>query len=129
MGLILKALDEDDAQKAAGHILFITQARKTDDVKSIAQTPSMTGKLYPTNVVVMSVEDEEKSFVVAVDDLVKVLYRRGSWQYSVPTFVHRGNATPPSVPPTSKYLINEDSISFIMKFYKECETNRSLSHL
>ena len=32
MGPLLRALDEDDAQKAAGHILFLTQARKTDAV-------------------------------------------------------------------------------------------------
>ena len=75
MGPLLRALDEDDTQKAAGHILFLTQARKTDGSNNIAQTPSMTGKLYPTDVVVMSVEDEDKSFVSAVDDLVKVLHR------------------------------------------------------
>ena len=67
MGPLLRALDEDDTQKAAGHILFLTQARKTDGSNSIAQTPSMTGKLYPTDVVVMSVEDEDKSFVAVVD--------------------------------------------------------------
>ncbi len=111
MGLLLRALDEDDTQKAAGHILFLTQAIKTDGSNSIAQTPLMTGKLYPTDVVVMSVEDEDKLFVAAVDDLVKVLHHvakgdncRGSWQYFVPTFVNRGSATQPSVPPMSTYL-------------------------
>ena len=87
MGLLLRALDEDDTQKAAGHILFLTQAIKTDGSNSIAQTPLMTGKLYPTDVVIMSVEDEDKSLMVVVDDLVNVLHRvamvvycRGSWQ-------------------------------------------------
>ena len=133
MGPLLRALDEDDTQKAAGHILFLTQARKTDGSNSIAQTPSMTGKLYPTDVVVMSVEDEDKSFVAAVDDLVKVLHRvatsdncRGSWQYSIPTFVNRGSATPPSVPPMSTYLLNKDCISFIKRFYEKCDTNEQL---
>ncbi len=74
MDTFLRALDEDDAQKAAGHILLLTQARKTDGSNSIAQTPSITGKLYPTDVVVMSVEDEDKSFVAAVDNLIKVLH-------------------------------------------------------
>ena len=64
MDPLLRALDEDDTQKAAGHILFLTQARKTDGFNSIAQTPSMTGKLYPTDVVVMSVEDEDKLLVL-----------------------------------------------------------------
>jgi hypothetical protein len=67
MGPLLRALDEDDAQKAAGHISFLTQARKTDGCNA--------GKLYPTDVAVMSVEDEDKSLVAAVDDLVKVLHR------------------------------------------------------
>ncbi len=75
----------------------------------------MTGTLYPTDVVVMSVEDEDKLFVAAVDDLVKVLHHvatgdncRQSWQYSVPAFVNRGNAIPSSVPLMSTYLLNED---------------------
>ena len=110
MGPLLRALDEDDTQKAAGHILFLTQARKTDGSNSIAQTPSMTGKLYPTDIIVMSVEDEDKLFMATVDDLVKVLHHvatgencRGSWQYSVPTFVNRGSAMPLSVPPISTH--------------------------
>ena len=93
----------------------------------------MTRKLYPTDVVVMSVEDEDRLFVAAVDDLVKVLHRvatsdncRGSWQYSVPTFVNRGSATPPSVPAMSTYLLNEDCISFITRFYEECDTKEQL---
>jgi hypothetical protein len=130
---LLRALDEDDAQKAAGHILFLTQARKTDGSNSIAQTPSMTGKLYPTDIIVVSVEDEDKSFVAAVDDLVKVFHHvatgdncRGSWQYSVPTVVNRGSAMPPSVPPMSTFLLNEDCISFIKRFYEECKTKEQL---
>ncbi len=59
MGPLLRTLDEDDVQKAAEHILFLTQARKTDGTHSIAQTPSMMGKLYPADVVVMSIEDED----------------------------------------------------------------------
>ena len=47
MGPLLRALDDNDAQSALGYILFLTQARKTDSSNSIAQTPSMTGKLYP----------------------------------------------------------------------------------
>ena len=66
-------MDEDDALKAAGHILILTQARKTDGSNSIDQTTSMARKLYPRYVVVMSVEDEDKSFVAAVDDLMKML--------------------------------------------------------
>jgi hypothetical protein len=33
----------------------------------------MTGKMYPTDVMVMSIDDENKTFVSAVDDLIKVL--------------------------------------------------------
>ncbi len=55
---VLRALNEDDAQKAAGHIVFLTHARKMDGSDSIALTLSLTGKLYPTDVVVMSVEDD-----------------------------------------------------------------------
>ncbi len=72
----------------------------------------------------MSVEDEDKSFVAAVDGLVNVLHHvatsdncRGSWQYSVPTFVNRGSAMPPSVPPMSTYLLNEDCIMY--QFHQE----------
>ena len=93
----------------------------------------MTGKLYPTDVVVMSVEDEDKLFMAAVYDLVKVLHHvatgnncRGSWQYSVSTFVNRGSATPPSLSPMSTYLLNEDCISFIKGFYEECDTKEQL---
>ena len=74
MGPLLRALDEDDAQKATEHILFLTQARKTDGSNSIAQTPSMTEILYPTVIIIMSVEDKDKSFVDAIDDLVKVMH-------------------------------------------------------
>ncbi len=49
-----RALDEDDAQKAAGHKVFLTQARKNKGFDSIAQTPTITGKLYPTDVVGIS---------------------------------------------------------------------------
>ena len=83
----------------------------------------MTGKLHPTDACAMSVEDEDKSFVVAVDNLVKVLYRvassdscRGFWQYSVHTFVNRGSATSPNVLPMSTHLLNEDCTSFIKRF-------------
>ncbi len=54
--------------------MLLTQARKNDGSDSIAQNPSITGKLYPIDVVIMSVEDEGKSFVAAVGDLVKVLH-------------------------------------------------------
>ncbi len=37
MGLLLRALDEDDAQKVAGHILFLTHAMETDGTSSIAR--------------------------------------------------------------------------------------------
>jgi hypothetical protein len=75
MGPLLRALDKDDVQKAAGHILFLTQARSSDGTDTVAQTPSMTGKIYPTDVMVMAIEEEEKSFVSAVDDLMRACIR------------------------------------------------------
>ncbi len=108
MGPLIRALDEDEDQKSAGNILFLTQARHSNGSNTIAQTPSMTGKMYPTDVIVMSIDDENKTFVSAVDDLIKVLHNvatsdncRGSWQFSIPTFVNKGSATPPSVPAMS----------------------------
>lgn len=77
----------------------------------------------------MSNEDEDNSFVAAVDDLVKVLLCvttgdkcRGSWQYSVPTVVNSGSATPPSVPQVSTYLLNENRITFSRGFMNSCVT-------
>ena len=80
----------------------------------------------------MSIEEEEKSFVSAVDDLVIVLHQvansdgcSGSWQVSIPTFVNRGSATPPSIPSMSTHLLNNDCIGFIKRFYEQCETKNS----
>ncbi len=70
--------------------MYLPQAKKTVGSNSIARTPSMTGKSYPTDVMVMSVQDEDKSFIIAVDDLVKVLHHvstndncRQSWNFSL----------------------------------------------
>ena len=83
MGPLLR-VDGDDNQKVVGHILFLTQARKVDGSNSNAQ---------PTAVMFLSIEDEDKSFGGATDDLVKVLNQvatscKGAWQFSVPTFVN-----------------------------------------
>ena len=133
MGPLIRALDEDEDQKSAGNILFLTQARHSNGSNTIAQTPSMTGKMYPTDVIVMSIDDENKTFVSAVDDLIKVLHNvatsdncRGSWQFSIPTFVNKGSATPPSVPAMSTYLLNEDCITFIKRFYEHSDTKEQL---
>ena len=71
--------------------------------------------------------------MAAVDDLVSVLHHvatcgicRGSWQLSIPTFVNRGSSTPPNVPPMSTYLLNDDCISFIKRFYDQCDTIEQL---
>jgi hypothetical protein len=89
--------------------------------------------MYPTDVIVMSIDDENKTFVSAVDDLIKVLHNvatsdncRGSWQFSIPTFVNKGSATPPSVPAMSTYLLNEDCITFIKRFYEHSDTKEQL---
>jgi hypothetical protein len=133
MGPLIRALDEDEDQKSAGNILFLTQARHSNGSNTIAQTPSMTGKMYPTDFIVMSIDDENKTFVSAVDDLIKVLHNvatsdncRGSWQFSIPTFVNKGSATPPSVPAMSTYLLNEDCITFIKRFYEHSDTKEQL---
>ena len=94
----------------------------------------MTWRLYLIDVMVMSVKGKEKSFVSAVDDLVRVLCQvassdgyRGSWQLSIPNFVNR-SAAPSSVPPMSTYLLSKDCISFIKRFYEQCDTKEQLFH-
>jgi hypothetical protein len=51
-----------------------------------------------------------------------------SWQYGKPVFVNRGTATPPTIVPMSNYLMNEDCISFIKRFFEDCDTKESLSN-
>ena len=45
MGPLFRELDEDDLQKAAGHIVFLAQARSSHGANTNAHTPSMTGKM------------------------------------------------------------------------------------
>lgn len=118
---------------AVGHILFLTQAKKIDGSTSIAQTHQWQGKFSLTDVVDMSVDCEDVSFVATVYNLVKVLHQvaisdscRVSWQFSVPTFVNRVSATSPSVPAMSAYLLNEDCIGAIKWFNEDCDTKEQL---
>ena len=91
--------------------------------------------MYPTDVFVMSIERLNYPYFSAIGDLVRVLNEvarnpvvKPLWQYGTPVFVNRGTATPPTIVPLSYYLLNEDCISFIKRFFVDCETKDSLSN-
>ena len=89
--------------------------------------------MYPTDVFVMSIERPNYPYFSAIGDLVRVLNEvagnpivKPSWQYGTPVFVNRGTATPPTIVPLSSYLLNEDCISFIKRFYEQCNVKEQL---
>ncbi len=132
---ITRYLEDSEMEKINGHILFLAQLRDPKGENTPHQTPSSTGKMYPTDVFVMSIDRDNYPYFSAIGDLVKVLNEvagnpivKPSWQYGKPVFVNRGTATPPTIVPMSNYLMNEDCISFIKRFFVDCETKDSLSN-
>jgi hypothetical protein len=132
---IIRYLDDSEGDKAAGHIMFLAQLRDSTGANVPLQTPSATGKLYSTDVIVMSIDDPRYTYFSAIGDLVNVLNDaahnsvvRPQWQFQVPNFVNRGRATPPTVVPLSTYLLNDDCISFIKRFWENCESKDALNN-
>jgi hypothetical protein len=132
---ITRYLEDAETEKVNGHILFLAQLRDPKGENTPLQTPSSSGKMYPTDVFVMSIERPNYPYFSAIGDLVRVLNEvagnpivKPSWQYGTPVFVNRGTATPPTIVPLSSYLLNEDCISFIKRFFEDCDSKESLSN-
>lgn len=126
---IIWYLDDSETEKVAGHVMFLAQLRDPNGANVPLQTPSATEKLYSMDDIVMSIDDPNYSYFSAIGDLVIMLNDvacnsvvRPIWQYQVPSFVNRGRATPPTIVPLSTYLLNEDYISFIKRFWENCES-------
>jgi hypothetical protein len=132
---IIRYLEDAEIEKGNGHILFLAQLRDPSGANTALQTASATGKLYPTDVFVMSIERPNYPYFSAIGDLVRVLNDvsgnpivKPSWQYGTPVFVNRGTATPPTIAPLSNYILNEDCLTFIKRFFEDCDTKESLSN-
>jgi hypothetical protein len=132
---ITSYLEDSEMEKSNGHILFLAQLRDANGENTPHQNSSLTGKVYPTDVFVMSIERPNYPYFSAIGDLVRVLNEvagnpivKPSWQYGKPVFVNRDTVTLPTVVPLSSYLLNEDCISFIKRFFEDCDTKESLSN-
>ena len=83
----------------------------------------------------MNIDDSNYPFFTAIGDLVRVLNDvseneivRPQWQYQVPTFVNRGRATPLNVMSLSNYLLDKDCISFITRYWDNCNSKYALNN-
>ena len=82
----------------------------------------------------MSIEDPKYSYFSAIGDLVIMLNDvacnsivRPQCQYQVPFFFNRGRTTLPTIVSLSTYLLNDDCISFIKRFWENCESKDVLN--
>jgi hypothetical protein len=89
--------------------------------------------MHPNDVIVMTIDDPNYLYFPAIGDQLIVLNDvacnanvKPLWQHQVPTFVNRGRVTPPTVAPVSTYLLNEVCITFIKRYWGDCESKDAL---
>lgn len=127
LGQSLMYIEDDPQRKEHCKIYMMSKFRNTDGSNSFMETTSASGNTYNTDLVVF-VADNETTLAQACINFSNVLCEiarnecKDDWNYGIPTFVPKGNATPPNPPPLSFYLTNEDCITVIKGIYENCDT-------
>jgi hypothetical protein len=112
-------------------IVFIGHLRDPNGDNLICETANKSGNKYPTDVIVLGVDDDA-SISAAVSQLAVHMNSIASneckddWKYGVPFFINKGDATPSTPAPVSHYLLDYACASVIRRMYENCKTQQEL---
>ena len=133
VGPINKHLNDEinEDKRRDGNIVLISQQKKSKMENELLETPSQTGAKYYTDVYVLTT-DNAISFHEAAGNLTRVFNdvsrneARDGFKYGHPTFVNKGNNTPPTKPCLHDYLLDRDCITILKRAYKGADTKYEL---
>ena len=128
---INRRLNADEAKKERGNLVYHTFMRKSKEEDELLETPSQKGTLYNTDVYILYTNGAI-AFHQATANLTKVFNEiardeaKDDFKYGTPSFVNKGDCTPPVTPCLQNFLLDKDCISVIKRIYQDTETKEAL---
>jgi len=125
--------DDEQDKKVDANLVLHCQERKSKEENELLETPSNTGAKCYTDVYVLTTENTI-TFHQAAGNLTRVFNdiarneAKGGFKYGVPTFVNRGNNTPPKKPCLHDYLLDRDCITMLKRTFQGADTKEDLNN-
>lgn len=131
LGNIVECLKDNNTRKEECKIVFIGQLRDPNGNDVIVETANKAGNMYPTDIIVIAVDDDASIHSVVSQIAVHMNSIANNecsddWKFGTPFFINKGDATGNSPSPLNSYVLNYGCASVIRRIFEDCKTKEDL---